>query len=897
MIRSCKIRWCSLNVLKSRESLSCANRKYSSSQDAVLPKQADVIVIGGGAAGCSTLYHLAKRGINAILLERHQITSGTTSHSGALVWSLRSSDVENLLLKKTRDLLAGLEQETGLSPGWTSNGGMFIARTPERLEEYKRFHTLGHYHNLESHVISPGQAKELAPILDPKAFHSALWSPADGYCDPTMYCNSLIKGAKTKGAKVFEHIQVKKLLTEPTPNNEQKIVGVETTQGRIKTTAVVNAAGAWSRQLTQTIGLDLPSTPMKHAYIITGNVANSQGLPQIRCHDSSLYFRPQGDSILLGGYEPNPIFINELPDEPFHLYEMDMSVFEQHWKNALHLCPTFQKVGIKSSVCGVETFTPDHKPLMGEDPKCVGLFHCNSFNSLGVMLSGGVGDSMASWIALGRPELPLHMYDIRRFTPIQRKDRAWANERSHEGYAKTYSITYANDQPLAGRNHRIDAFHEALVANGAVMEEALGWERPAYFIKDRTAPIRGYDWNGFYGHMANEDTRYIKELDGDLTFDFPKHHDLIREEALAARNGVALFDLTSYAKMYLAGPDAVEAADWLFTTNLDKEPGSISYTCSLNSRGGVETDVTVIPLEEGQGTLVGPIFKGKGFYIVAGAKSGYQTKAHFRKQLYRKNFKSLVTEMTNRIGILAIQGPKSRELLQSITEFPITDEKLPYGMSKLLKIAGHTCRVLRVSYIGELGYEIHIPLASCVPVYKRLIEAGRGFDLKNAGFRALDSLSCEKGYHSMNHDLRVDDNPIEAGLGRFCRKDGQYLGKQAVEKFKQEGVKKKRVFLTMQDPVALYGYETIWRDDTMVGIVRRGTYGFSLDCSIGVGYIEHPEGKVVDNEFLKQGNYRIEVRNTKYPATLYLSSPFDPKNLRLRGQYENQFEEQTHFED
>ncbi|XP_072386049.1 sarcosine dehydrogenase, mitochondrial [Diabrotica undecimpunctata] len=875
--------------------ITCANKKYFSNEGD-LPKQADVVVVGGGVIGSSILYHLSKLGVNAILLEKNKITSGTTWHSGALVWSLRATDVDNMMLKKTRELLAGLEAETGVNPGWIQSGGIFIARTPERLEEYKRFHTLGHLLNIESHIISPTEANKLASILDPKSFYGALWSPSDGHCDPSMYCAALIKGAKNRGAQVFEDTAVTKVLTVPTPNNEKKVTGVETSKGVIKTNIMVNAAGAWARQITQMVDLDIPLTPMKHAYVVTGSIPSVKGTPSIRDHDGNLYFKSQGDSIVFGGYEPNPEILQELPDDKFHLYELDMSLFDQHWKHACELCPEFEKAGIKSDICGPESFTPDHKPILGEDPKCVGLFHANAFNSLGIMLSGGVGDQMANWIVSGRPNLPLYAYDIRRFTPVQRQDRAWVLERTHEGYAKTYSITYPQDQPFAGRNHRTDQFHEALVASGAVMEEALGWERPSYFVKDRTAPVKPYDWYGYYDHVLNTDTRYKKELESELTYGFSRSHDLVKEEALAARNNVAMFDLTCYAKMYLAGPDAEEAADWLFTANVDREPGSIIYTCSLNSRGYVESDVTVIPLEEGAGTLVGPILKGKGYYIVAGAKSGYQTKAHFRKQLYKKNFKSLVTEMTNRIGILSIQGPKSGELLQSITEFPITNEKLPFGMSKIFKINGHTCRVLRISYIGELGYEIHIPLASCIPVYNKIMEAGRGFDLKHAGFKALESLSLEKGYHLLNHDLRLDDNPIEAGLGAFCRKDGQYLGKQAVEKFKQ-GVTKRRVFFTLQEPVAIYGNETIWRDDVIVGILRRGDYGFSLDSTIGTGYVEHPKGKVIDNEFLKNGTYHIEVRNKKYPASLYLRSPFDPKNLRLKGIYDNQLEEQSHFED
>ncbi|XP_030759999.1 sarcosine dehydrogenase, mitochondrial isoform X2 [Sitophilus oryzae] len=879
--------------------LSSCNCKRLYSNESSLPRQAEVVVIGGGVTGCSTFYHLTKRGIKPILLESNKITSGTTWHTGGLVWSLRPSDTDIQVLRRTKEILTELEKETEVDPGFINNGGIFIARNTERLEEYKRLHTLGHYFNIESQLISPKEAQKLCPILEPTSFYGALYSPTDGYIDPTLYTNALLKAATTNGGKVFENTIVTKLLTEETSQGLKKIVGVETNKGTIKTNTIVNSAGAWGRKISNMVGIEIPIQPMKHSYVITHTIEGARNCASIRCHDSSLYFRPQGDSILFGGYEVNPVILKEVPDDfDFKLFELDKSIFESHWKKATELCPIFTKVGIKSDVCGPESFTPDHKPLVGEDPIVVGMYHNVGYNSLGIMLSGGVGEQLSYWIANGRPDWDMHSFDIRRFSQKQKPDIAWVKETSHEAYAKTYNIVYPYDQKLSGRNLRIDPFHEHLVASGAVMEEALGWERPAYFIKeDRTAPVRGYDWYGNYDHVVNTDQRYVKELEKDLTFDFSRNHDIIKEEALAARTNVALFNLSCYTKMYLAGPDAEEAADWLFTTHLSDKAGKVHYTLSLNSRGGIESDVTITTLEEGGGTLVGPILKGKGYYIVAGGQSGYHTKCHLRKQLYKKNFKSRLSEITDRLGILSIQGPQSLELLQSITESPITHDRFPPGMSHIIKINKHNCRAMRISYIGEMGFELHIPYASCVNVYNKIIEAGKGFDLTLAGFRALDALSLEKGYHLLHQDIRIDDNPVESGLLQFCRRDGQYQGKSIVEKIKQEGVTKRRCFFTLEDNVALYGLETIWRDDKVVGFLRRGNYGFSLDCPIGVGYVKHPKGKPVENEFLLTGDYQIEVRDKKYPATLYLSSPFDPTNQRLYGKYENQFEEQSHFED
>ncbi|XP_066146698.1 sarcosine dehydrogenase, mitochondrial [Euwallacea fornicatus] len=869
------------------------------SSEVSLPRQADVVIIGGGIAGCSTFYQLTKRGVKPILIERYKLTNGTTWHTGGLIWGLRPSDTDIQLLKRTKEILKELEKETGENPGFITNGGLFIARSPERLEEYKRLHTLGHYFKVESQLISPKEAQSLCPILDPNAFYGALYSPTDGYTDPTMYCNALIKGGIANGGQVFEQTVLTKIHTEDGSQGLKKVVGIETNKGTVKTNTVVNAAGVWGRKVANMVGIEIPTTPMKHSYVVTNTLKGVKNCASIRCHDSSLYFRPQGECLIFGGYESNPEILKEVPDDfEFKLFELDKEILNTHWNHAVKLCPALQEVGIKSDVCGPETFTPDHKPLVGEDPIVVGLYYSVGYNSLGMMLSGGVSEQLSYWITHGRPDLDMHAFDIRRFSQRQKPDRAWVTETSHESYAKTYSIVYPHDQKLSGRNLRIDPFHEHLVASGAVMEEALGWERPAYFITDdRTAPVRGYDWYGNYDHVRNRDQRYEKELEKDLTFDFSRNFDLIKGEALAARTNVTLFNLSCYTKMYLTGPDAEKAADWLFTSNLSQDPGKVSYSLSLNSKGGIESDVTVTTLEEGGGTLVGPILKGKGYYVVAGGLSGYHTKSHLRKQLYKKGFKSRITEITDRLGILSIQGPKSRELLQSVTESPITDEIFPLGMSHIIKINGHTCRAMRLSYIGEMGFEVHIPYAHCVAVYHKIIEGGRGFDLKLAGFRALDDLSLEKGYHLQNKDIRIDDNPVEAGLAKFCRKEGQYQGKSVVERVKQEGIQKKRCFFTLQDRVALYGYETIWRDDVVVGYLRRGGYGFALDSAIGVGYIKHPKGQILNDEYLKTGDYQIEVRDKKYPATLYLKSPFDPTNQRLLGHYENQFEEQSHFED
>uniref|UniRef100_A0A1Y1MDL9 Sarcosine dehydrogenase, mitochondrial n=1 Tax=Photinus pyralis TaxID=7054 RepID=A0A1Y1MDL9_PHOPY len=862
-----------------------------------LPSQADVVIIGGGSIGCNTLYQLSKKGVKAVLLERNKITSGTTWHTGGIVWRLGTNDVDIQLLAATRNQLLKLEEETGCNSGFVNTGSLFLARNKERLKEYKRMHTIGYYFGVESQLLSASDAAKIHPLLNPKSFVGALHSPGDGVVDSTILCNALTKGAINNGAQVIENCAVTNVKVDST-SGYKKVVGVETQHGVIKTNCVLNAAGAWSRNIAQMVGLDIPLLPIQHAYVVTEGIPGAKGAPNIRDKDVSIYYRSQGDSLYIGGYETNPHIIKDLPNDfAFGLYELDFGLFGVHMEKAYDLMPAVKDVGIKTNICGPESFTPDHKPLLGEDPKLRGFYYACGLNSAGMMFGPGIAEQMAHWIVNGRPELPMFNYDIRRFTPEMKNDRAWVTEKCHEAYATHHGIGFKHTQPLAGRNFKIDVFHEILVANGAVMEQSQGWEVPGFYIKDSTAPVRVYDWHGFYDHVDNPDKRYEKQLEGDCTFEFSKHHDLIGHEALAARTNAALFNTSYCCKLYLTGPDARKAADWLFTAHTDQELEKIVYTCALNKNGGTEGDATVIGLNQGLGTLVGPILKGRGYYIVANGLSGYHMLTHIKREIQKKQFRATVTDVTDNLGILSIQGPKSREILQAITESPITNEKLPYGMSDIITVNGHTCRILRISFVGELGYELHIPYSSCIPVYNKLADAGRSFDMKLAGYRARYSLHCEKGHHLWNKDLRLDDNPVEANLHKLCRNEGCYLGKDHVDRLKKEGVDKVRAFFTIKDKIPLWGYETIWRDDQIVGYLRRAEYGYYLKSSIGTGYIRHPKNKKVTEEYLSKGQYEIEVMGKRYPATLHLKSPFDPKHQRVAGHYEHQFVEEVNFED
>ncbi|KAG5682277.1 hypothetical protein PVAND_011640 [Polypedilum vanderplanki] len=860
-----------------------------------LPEYADVVIIGGGVAGCSTLYQLTKRNVNAVLLERGQLTCGTTWHTAGLVWRLRPNDVEIQLLATTRELLMSLESETGLNSGWINNGGLFISHSPQRTNEYRRLQTLGKSFGIESRILSPLEVqKEVFPLLDPKSFENALFSPGDGVVDPAMLCTALTRAATSNGGRVFENCAVDELIVGKTFLGDREIRGVKTQNGIIKTNTVVNATGVWGKDLLEPLDIHLPLVPMRHAYVVSEAIKEVQGMPNVRDHDYSLYFRIQGQSIQMGGYENNPILLDKVPaDFQFGLYDLDYSVFDTHIEGAVKLCPTFGQAGIKSTICGPESFTPDHKPLMGPDPILSGLFHSCGYNSAGMMLSAGCAKQLASWIIHDRPDLHLFAYDIRRFTPRQRKAYTWAIERSHEAYAKNYSIVFPNDQPLAGRNFIQDPFHKILVNYGAVMEEKSGFERPGYYIHDGIAPVQKYDYYGYYGREKNKNTCYAEKLAGDYKFEFSDHHDLISEEAHSCRENAVVFNLSYFCKVFITGSQAEEAAKWIFTADLNKPFNKTIYTCALNNRGGVEIDLTVTGIESGVGELHDPIFKGRGYYAVCGGASSYHSIAHMQEAIREKGFRAKLCDVTHELGILSLQGPKSRDILSLITDYDLSNENMPPNSAAIMKIKGlkgevFNVRVLRVSFVGELGFELHIPKESCAHVYNILMHAGGSFNLKNAGYRSLYSLSSEKGYHLWGFDLRSDDTPIEANLGFVCRKDAvSYKGKEVILEQQRNGTQKRLVYLTLKEKIPLWGLEAVYRNNKIVGHLRRGEFAYILDCSLGQCYIKRTDSKAIDIDYIMSGKYQIEVMGKLYDADIHLRSPFDPKGRRILGEYKS----------
>ncbi|KAM8796627.1 sarcosine dehydrogenase, mitochondrial [Eudromia elegans] len=856
-----------------------------------LPPAAAAVVVGGGSLGCHTAYQLAKMGVRDVaLLERHRLTAGTTWHTAGLLWQLRPSDVEVELLAHTRRVVSQeLPEETGLHTGWVQNGGLFIASSKQRLDEYKRLMSLGKVYGVESYVLSPSETKDLYPLMNVDDLYGTLYVPKDGTMDPAGTCSTLARAATTRGAAIIENCPVTGIQVKVDDFGVKRVSAVETPYGTIQTPCVVNCAGVWAPALGRMAGVHVPLVAMHHAYVVTERIEGIQNMPNVRDHDASVYLRLQGDALSVGGYESNPIFWEEVSEEfAFGLFDLDWDVFMQHFEGAVNRVPILEKTGIKSTVCGPESFTADHKPLMGEAPEVRGFFLGCGFNSAGMMLGGGCGRELAHWVIHGRPEKDMYGYDIRRFPRSLTDNNRWLRERSHESYAKNYSVVFPYDEPLAGRNMRKDPLHEELLQQGCVFQERHGWERPGWFNPKGAAPVLDYDYYGAYKRQRHSNYTYNQLLGAEYTFDFPPHHHVIKNECLTCRNALALFDMSYFGKFYLVGPEATKAANWLFTADVSKAPGSTVYTCMLNRRGGVESDLTVSRISPGNpASPLAPAFQGDGYYLAVGGAVAQHNWSHISTVLQDLRLQCSLLDCSEELGMLSLQGPLSRAVLQDVLDTDLSNEAFPFSTHKLAKVAGCTVRAMRLSFVGELGWELHVPRADCVRVYQALMKAGARHGITNAGYRAIDSLSIEKGYRHWHADLRPDDTPLEAGLAFTCKlkTDIPFLGREAVEAQKAAGVPRRLVCFTTDEKVPMFGLEAVWRDGQVVGHIRRADFGFAIDKTIAYGYIRDPAGGTVSLDFVKSGTYELERMGVTYPARAHTKSPFDPDNKRVRGIY------------
>jgi sarcosine dehydrogenase len=812
-----------------------------------LPGTAKAVIIGGGIVGCSVAYHLGKLGwTDTVLLERKKLTSGTTFHAAGLVGQLRTSANITQLLGYSVDLYRRLAAETGLQTGWKMNGGLRLACNAERWTEVKRQATTAHSFGLEMHLLSPKEAQGLWPLMTIDDLVGAAYLPTDGQANPSDITQSLAKGARMAGVKVFEDTAVTRIIVEG-----GRVRGVVTDAGTIACEKVVICAGQWTRALAVTVGVNVPLVSVEHQYMVTERIAGvTPDLPTLRDPDRLIYWKEEVGGLVWGGYEPNPKpwALGGIPEGfNFELLTSDFDHYGQFMDAAIARVPALATAGVKQLINGPESFTPDGNFILGEAPEQRGIFIGAGFNAFGIAAGGGAGMALAEWVAKGEAPYDLWPVDIRRFGRVHRSVD-WVRTRTLEAYAKHYTIAWPGEEMRSARPVRRSPLYAHLAAAGAVFGEKLGWERPNWFAELAA------------GEVAEDRYSYQR----------PGWFDSVAREHRAAREAAVLIDQTSFAKFTLKGPDAAKALGWIAAGNIDRAVGSLSYTQMLNARGGIECDLTVARLAEDE------------FYIVTG--TGFAT--HDFDWIARNlgDARAELVDVTSAYAVLSLMGPRAREILARVSGDDLSNAAAPFGSARRISVAMCPVLALRVTYVGELGWELHMPVEVAVTVYEALMAAGAGFGPVNAGYRAIETLRLEKGYRAWGSDIGPDHTPIEAGLGWAVKlKSGvPFLGRDAVAAQVAGGVKKRFAGFMVDDPaVVLLGRETIYRNGARVGWLTSGGFGHTLGRPLGYGYVRDPGG--VDEAFVLSGEYELEVASERVPARVSLLPWHDPGNARVKG--------------
>jgi glycine cleavage system aminomethyltransferase T/glycine/D-amino acid oxidase-like deaminating enzyme len=811
-----------------------------------LPKSSKTVIIGGGIVGVSTAYHLAKMGVEVVLLERKKLTSGTTFHAAGLVGQLRSNANITQLLGYSVELYNKIESETGLGTGWKMNGGLRLACNEERWTEVKRQATTAHSFGLEMELLTPKEALDLWPLMNIDDLVGAAFMPTDGQANPGDITMALAKGARMAGAQIFEDTRVDDIEIE-----NGIIKSVQTDAGRIECEKVVLCAGQWSRNFAARFGVNVPLVSMEHQYMVTEAFDVPSGLPTLRDPDRLTYYKEEVGGLVMGGYEANPIpwAVNGIP-KGFHytLLDSNFDHFEQLMELSLGRVPALENVGIKTLTNGPESFTPDGNFIIGEAPEQPNFFVGAGFNAFGIAAGGGAGMALAEWVNNGEPPYDLWSADIRRFGSPH-FDTDWVRTRTVEAYGKHYTMAWPHEENTSGRPCRKSPLYDELAAQGACFGEKLGWERPNWFAD-----------------IANGE-----EARDHYSFGRQNWFDAVAREHRAVRERAVIFDQTSFAKFTLKGPDALAALNWIAAGNVDKPVGSLTYTQMLNDRGGIECDLTVARVARDE------------FYIVTG--TGFAT--HDFNWISRnipEGMNCQLFDITSSNAVLSLMGPKSREVLQSVTRADVSDGAFAFATTQIIGIAGCPVRALRVTYVGELGWELHLPVEYALTVYTALREAGLEHGLINAGYRTIESCRLEKGYRAWGSDIGPDHTPDEAGLGWAIKMKSNtpFKGREAVAHQRAEGVKKRLACFVVDDPeVILLGRETIYRNGQRVGWLTSGGFGHTVGKPIGYGYVRDPGG--VDAAFVASGDYELEVAAKRVPCRVEMAALYDPGMTRIKG--------------
>ncbi len=807
-----------------------------------LPASSKIIIIGGGIVGCSTAYHLAQMGQEVLLLEKAALTSGSTWHAAGLVGQLRSSANITQLLGYSIELYDRLEEETGLATGWKMNGGLRLACNAERWTEVKRQATTAHSFGLDMQLLTPQEAQDLWPLMDISDVIGAAFLPTDGQASPSDITQALAKGARAKGAVLKENTPVTQILTE-----KGVLTGVRTAAGDIACDKLVLCCGQWTRELAKSIGVTVPLVSVEHQYLITEPFDVPSSLPTLRDPDRLTYYKEEVGGLVMGGYEPNgiPWAQKGIPDPfDFQLLDSNFDHFEQLIELSLPRVPKLETAGVKQLINGPESFTPDGNFILGEAPEMSNVFIGAGFNAYGIAAGGGAGMALAEWVANGAPPYDLWPVDIRRFGRPH-TDTDWVRTRTLEAYGKHYTMAWPSEEHDSGRPCRRSPLYQTLKDAGAVFGEKLGWERPNWFAQ------------------PNEEARDI------YTFERPNWHAPVGREHKAAREAAVLFDQTSFAKFILKGPDAEEALQWIAANRVDKPLGAIIYTQMLNDRGGIECDLTCVRTGYDE------------YYIVTG--TGYATHDFdWIRCNIPKGMNAQLVDVTSSNAVLSLFGPKARDILAAVTNDDVSDAHQPFGTARQVGIAGCPVLAMRITYVGELGWELHLPTEYAQTVFDALHQAGAPHGLRNAGYRAIETLRLEKGYRAWSSDIGPDHTPDEAGLGWAVKLKSNipFKGREAVAAQRESGIKKILATFTTDGNTILSGRETIYRNGERCGWLSSGGYGHTVGRSIGMGYVRATD--VIDKAYVLDGTYELEVATERVPAEVTLAPLYDPKMERVK---------------
>ncbi|MDC0551903.1 FAD-dependent oxidoreductase [Amylibacter sp.] len=810
-----------------------------------IPKTARVIIIGGGVIGCSVAYHLAKKGWKEIiLLERKQLTSGTTWHAAGLIAQLRASANMTKLAKYSQELYGNLEKETGVSTGFKRCGSITVALTEERKEEIFRQAAMARAFGVDVEEISPEEVKNKYEHLNIDGVTAGVWLPKDGQGDPGNIAQALAKGARNNGVEIFENT----LVTEIT-RKERRVSGVhwkaENESGYIEADMVVNCGGMWGHEVGRMAGVNVPLHACEHFYIVTEPIKGLKQLPVLRVPDECAYYKEDAGKFLLGAFEPvsKPWGMNGIPtDFEFDQLPEDFDHFEPILEAACERMPMLAEAGIQTFFNGPESFTPDDAYHLGLAPELDNFWVAAGFNSIGIQSAGGAGMALAEWMDSGEKPFDLGDVDISRMQPFQ-GNKKYLFERSKETLGLLYADHFPFLQKKTARNIRRTPFHYQLLNNGAVMGELAGWERANWFSKKGQTASYEYSWKrqNWFENSANE-------------------HRSVREN-------VGLYDMSSFGKIRIEGRDATGFLNFVAAGQYDVEIGKIVYSQFLNNTGGIEADVTITRLSETAYLVVTPAATRLADQIWLSRNVG--------------NFNVVITDVTAGEGVLAVMGPNSRKLLQMVSPNCFDNEVNPFGTAQEIEIGMGLARVHRVTYVGELGWEIYASSDQAGHIFDTIFEAGQDVGMKLCGMHMMDSLRIEKGFRHFGHDITCEDHVLEAGLGFAVKTDKpDFIGRDAVLRKKENGLDRRLLQFVLNDSEPLlYHNEPILRDGVLVGHLTSGNYGHTIGAAIGLGYVPCKNEAVSD---ILSSTYEIDVAGVKIAANVSIKPVYDPKSERVK---------------